>query len=199
MGGDKGHHQEENQRPHQIVHSRHGDQRLGHGARGLELIDHGQGRRRGGGQGDAAEQEGEVNGNIRDPENDTKYQADHHKSVKGFRDGRDQDLLASLLHLRPDQLRADHQADDAFQHALHRVEPSCVQQRVPKESQRMGPHNHSGDQPAQNGRQFQFGNQLARNHRNHNGQQQAHDIRQDLHDVHLLISFIDDLVYNAGV
>ena len=181
MSGHKGDNQEKYQRPHQVVQSRHGDQRSGDRPVGLHIPHHGQGGRRRGGQGDPAEQKSQIEGHAGEPKNHAKHRAHHQKSTQRLRDGGDQDLRPRLFHLLPNQLRADDQAEGALKDVLQHTEPWGVQHLIAQQVQGVRTHDHTRDQPAQNGRQLQPGNELARRKGQYDRCHKPQHFKQNIH------------------
>ena len=178
MRRDERDHEEKHQRADKIVQRRHGDKRFCHRAGGVHLVDNGQRRCRRGRQRDTAEQECQINRHIGEMEDHAEHQADDDERTNRFRNRGDDDLLTGLFHLRPDQLCADHQADGAFQDAFCDCIPAGLHDGVAQHVDGVRPEDHACNQPAQNGWELEFGDQLAAHECNRNGKQQPDNIQQ---------------------
>ena len=130
MGRYKSNYHKKYKGAHKVIQRCHGNQRAGNRAGGLHLAYNRQRWRGRGGQRNAAENKGQINGGACGPEYGAEHQAYHKKSSQRFRDSGYNNLRTRLFHLVPQKLGANHQAHRAFQQAFCHIEPGRAQNGI---------------------------------------------------------------------
>ena len=159
---DQGVHREKDGDPHHVVQYGHGEQRVGDRPFGMELIDDGQGGGRCGGEGDPAKDKRQIHRHTGQGRDNAEGERNHGKGTQRLGQGGDHQGLAGMLQLAPDQLGAQHDAEGALHPHDDGFIPACAENALGHQSDRVRAQQHADDQPAQNGRHFDFCHQLSR-------------------------------------
>ena len=124
-------------------------------------MDDGQGRRRGGGQGNAAEDESQIKGQPLNQQDDAEDQGNEGEGAQGLHQGDADNLFAGTANFTEHDFSADHDTRKAFRKFDEDLIGGSIGNVRCNDAGQAGAEKDAGQQPAEDGGQLDPGHQLA--------------------------------------